>query len=198
MASNGGRSACRRESIGRIQSPNHNRAGNPPGLARRERGFDHAITAGPGPPGWWPPAGPWILRLGRNELGHGGPAPGTRPLGGPHAWSTSSARGSMCGGSWRTFPPPRPARVPPRKLATRGLPRRPPTWLTGREAGADRWAVIDDCPMTGDCPGYDRERRVCLLRPDDCEFAPARRETASTVETPVAPAPDPSAKAGAP
>lgn len=31
----------------------------------------------------------------------------------------------------------------------------------------------DACPMTEECPGYDRERRVCLLRPDDCEFAPA-------------------------
>lgn len=31
----------------------------------------------------------------------------------------------------------------------------------------------DDCPMTEDCPGYDHDRGVCLLRPDDCEFAPA-------------------------
>jgi hypothetical protein len=25
--------------------------------------------------------------------------------------------------------------------------------------------------MTEDCPGYDRDRRTCLVRPDDCEFA---------------------------
>jgi hypothetical protein len=32
--------------------------------------------------------------------------------------------------------------------------------------------MIAECPMTEDCPGYDREHRVCLLRPTDCEFAP--------------------------
>jgi hypothetical protein len=31
--------------------------------------------------------------------------------------------------------------------------------------------MIAECPMTEDCPGYDRDRRVCLLRPSDCEFA---------------------------
>ena len=36
--------------------------------------------------------------------------------------------------------------------------------------------MIDECPMTEDCPGYDRDRRVCLLRPVDCEFAPAASE----------------------
>ena len=36
----------------------------------------------------------------------------------------------------------------------------------------DRWPMIAECPMTEDCPGYDRDRRVCLLRPSDCEFAP--------------------------
>jgi hypothetical protein len=47
--------------------------------------------------------------------------------------------------------------------------------------------MIDECPMTEDCPGYDRDRRVCLIRPDDCEFAPADRETALVVEAPEAP-----------
>ena len=32
--------------------------------------------------------------------------------------------------------------------------------------------MLDECPMTEECPGYDRDRRVCLLRPADCEFAP--------------------------
>ena len=27
--------------------------------------------------------------------------------------------------------------------------------------------------MTEECPGYDRERTVCLIRPGDCEFSPA-------------------------
>ena len=56
-------------------------------------------------------------------------------------------------------------------------------------------AMTDECPMTEDCPGYDRDRRVCLLRPDDCEFAPANREPAPTVGTPVAPTPDAAAEA---
>ena len=56
--------------------------------------------------------------------------------------------------------------------------------------------MIDECPMTEDCPGYDRERRVCLLRPDDCEFAPAHGQSAPTVERPVAPTPDAPAEAG--
>jgi hypothetical protein len=50
--------------------------------------------------------------------------------------------------------------------------------------------MTDECPMTEDCPGYDRDRRVCLLRPDDCEFAPANRDAGPAIETPVAPAPD--------
>ena len=33
--------------------------------------------------------------------------------------------------------------------------------------------MLHECPMTEDCPGYDRDRGICLLRPDDCEFAPA-------------------------
>lgn len=36
--------------------------------------------------------------------------------------------------------------------------------------------MLDECPMTEDCPGYDRDRGVCLLRPHDCEFAPAARD----------------------
>jgi hypothetical protein len=44
--------------------------------------------------------------------------------------------------------------------------------------------MIDDCPMTEDCPGYDRDRRVCLIRPGDCEFSPADREAVLIVETP--------------
>jgi len=43
--------------------------------------------------------------------------------------------------------------------------------------------MIDECPMTEDCPGYDRERRVCLLRPGDCEFAPAEGESDLVFET---------------
>ena len=53
--------------------------------------------------------------------------------------------------------------------------------------------MIDECPMTEDCPGYDRDGRVCILRPQDCEFAPANREAALTVDTPVAPKADTSA-----
>ena len=44
--------------------------------------------------------------------------------------------------------------------------------------------MIDECPMTEDCPGYDRDRRVCLLRPADCDFAPADAEAALVAETP--------------
>jgi hypothetical protein len=53
--------------------------------------------------------------------------------------------------------------------------------------------MLDDCPMTGDCPGYDRDRRLCLLRPDDCEFSPADREAAPVFGTPEALTPDASA-----
>jgi hypothetical protein len=44
--------------------------------------------------------------------------------------------------------------------------------------------MIDECPMTEDCPGYDRDRRVCLLRPADCEFAAADAKTVPVAETP--------------
>ena len=45
--------------------------------------------------------------------------------------------------------------------------------------------MVDECPMTEDCPGYDRDRRTCLVRPDDCEFAPADGEVVLVVETPA-------------
>ncbi len=53
--------------------------------------------------------------------------------------------------------------------------------------------MLDECPMTEDCPGYDRDRRVCLLRPDDCEFSPADREASLAFDAPEAPTPDASA-----
>ena len=53
--------------------------------------------------------------------------------------------------------------------------------------------MIDECPMTEDCPGYDLDRRTCVLRPDDCEFAPAGGEAVRTVETPETLMADPSA-----
>ncbi len=55
--------------------------------------------------------------------------------------------------------------------------------------------MIDDCPMTEDCPGYDRDRRVCLLRSVDCEFAPGAGEAALVFEMPDALTPDASAEA---
>jgi hypothetical protein len=41
----------------------------------------------------------------------------------------------------------------------------------------------DECPMTEDCPGHDRDRRACLIRPGDCEFSPADGEAVLTIET---------------
>jgi hypothetical protein len=38
--------------------------------------------------------------------------------------------------------------------------------------------------MTEDCPGFDRERRICLLRPDDCEFAARGVEATPTPQPP--------------
>ena len=55
--------------------------------------------------------------------------------------------------------------------------------------------MIDECTMTEDCPGYDRDRRVCLLRPDDCEFAPAHGEAVPSVESPEQLTPDASSEA---
>jgi hypothetical protein len=54
-----------------------------------------------------------------------------------------------------------------------------------------------ECLMTEDCPGYDRERQVCLLRPEDCEFAPADRRAAPVVEAPDAPTPGTTARGSA-
>jgi hypothetical protein len=48
--------------------------------------------------------------------------------------------------------------------------------------------------MTEDCPGYDRDRRTCLLRPGDCEFLPPDSEAVLIVETPEALTPDASAE----
>jgi hypothetical protein len=42
--------------------------------------------------------------------------------------------------------------------------------------------MLDDCPMTEDCPGYDRDRQTCLVHPGDCEFLPADDEAAGIVE----------------
>ena len=55
--------------------------------------------------------------------------------------------------------------------------------------------MLDECPMTEDCPGYDRDRRVCLLPSEDCEFSPADREAGPVVATPVERAPNVSASA---
>ncbi len=52
--------------------------------------------------------------------------------------------------------------------------------------------MVDDCPMTEDCPAYDRDRRVCLVHPDDCEFAPAHGAVTLVFEAPEAPPPEPS------
>ena len=38
--------------------------------------------------------------------------------------------------------------------------------------------MVYDCPMTEDCPGYDRDRQACLIHPGDCEFSPAEDEAA--------------------
>lgn len=55
--------------------------------------------------------------------------------------------------------------------------------------------MLDECPMTEDCPGYDRDGRMCLLRPGDCEFSPADDEVVLIVEAPEAPVLDASAEA---
>jgi hypothetical protein len=44
--------------------------------------------------------------------------------------------------------------------------------------------------MTEDCPGYDRDRRTCLIRPGDCDFSPADGEAELTFETAKAVPPD--------
>jgi hypothetical protein len=55
--------------------------------------------------------------------------------------------------------------------------------------------MVDECPMTEDCPGYDRDLLMCLLRPGDCEFSPADAETVLIVEVPEALTPVASAEA---
>jgi hypothetical protein len=55
--------------------------------------------------------------------------------------------------------------------------------------------MVDDCPMTEDCPGYDRERRMCLVHPGDCEFSPVDSEAALRLETPEVRTPAISAEA---
>jgi hypothetical protein len=50
--------------------------------------------------------------------------------------------------------------------------------------------MVDECPMTEECPGYDRDRRSCLVHPDDCEFSPANDETALRSEAPEGSSPE--------
>ena len=50
--------------------------------------------------------------------------------------------------------------------------------------------MIDECPMTENCPGFDRDLRMCLIRPGDCESNLADGEAALTFETPEALTPD--------
>jgi hypothetical protein len=56
--------------------------------------------------------------------------------------------------------------------------------------------MIDECLMTEDCPGYDRDVQMCLIRPGDCEFRPADGESVLTFETPEPLPLDASAEAG--
>ena len=56
--------------------------------------------------------------------------------------------------------------------------------------------MIDECPMTEDCPGYDRDLGMCLIRPGDCEFNPADGEAVLAFKTPEALTPDVSPEAG--
>jgi hypothetical protein len=55
--------------------------------------------------------------------------------------------------------------------------------------------MVEDCLMTEDCPGYDRDRQVCLIRPGDCEFLPADGEAVLMAGTPEAPTPEVSTEA---
>jgi hypothetical protein len=47
--------------------------------------------------------------------------------------------------------------------------------------------MVDDCPMTADCPGYDPDRQLCLVHPGDCEFSPADGEAPLLFEAPDEP-----------
>jgi hypothetical protein len=53
--------------------------------------------------------------------------------------------------------------------------------------------MIDECLMTADCPAYDRERGMCLVHPDDCEFSPAGGEATLVLEKLEVPSGDTSA-----
>jgi hypothetical protein len=53
--------------------------------------------------------------------------------------------------------------------------------------------MIDECPMTEECPGFDRELMACLLRPGDCEFAPVVQEQGRVSVTPEPASADPAA-----
>jgi hypothetical protein len=55
--------------------------------------------------------------------------------------------------------------------------------------------MVDDCPMTEDCPAYDREREMCLVHPGDCEFSPVDADTALVLNAPEVRTPDTSADA---
>jgi hypothetical protein len=50
--------------------------------------------------------------------------------------------------------------------------------------------MITECPMTEDCPGFERDRRVCLVRPADCGFAPDPEALLVTEEPDGRAAPD--------
>jgi hypothetical protein len=56
--------------------------------------------------------------------------------------------------------------------------------------------MVDECPMTEECPGYDRDRRGCLLHPDDCELSPANGEAALGSEAAEASSPEHNERAG--
>jgi hypothetical protein len=55
--------------------------------------------------------------------------------------------------------------------------------------------MVDDCPMTEDCPAYDRDRGMCLVHPGDCQFSPVDGEAALILETPTRRTPDTAARA---
>jgi len=50
--------------------------------------------------------------------------------------------------------------------------------------------MVDDCPMTEDCPGYDRERQTCLVSSGNCDLAHADSQAGPTVEIPETPPPE--------
>jgi hypothetical protein len=55
--------------------------------------------------------------------------------------------------------------------------------------------MVDDCPMTEDCPAYDRERQLCLVQPGDCEFSPADADTSPLLKPSEVRTPDTAADA---